>query len=57
MPIALKNTGQEYELDKVELKKQILGLVEQYSALQYAEKSFTAGTDVIPPSGKIIGAD
>lgn len=55
MPIAPKNTGQEYELDKVELKKQILGLVEQYSALQYAEKSFTAGTDVIPPSGKIIG--
>jgi CDP-6-deoxy-D-xylo-4-hexulose-3-dehydrase len=43
-------------LDKAELKKQILGLVEQYSALQYAEKSFIAGTDVIPPSGKIIGA-
>jgi CDP-6-deoxy-D-xylo-4-hexulose-3-dehydrase len=43
-------------LDKVELKKQILELVEQYSALQYAEKSFTAGADVIPPSGKIIGA-
>jgi CDP-6-deoxy-D-xylo-4-hexulose-3-dehydrase len=43
-------------LDKVELKKQILGLVEQYSTLQYAEKSFTAGADVIPPSGKIIGA-
>ena len=56
MPIAPKNTGQEYALDKAELKKQILGLVEQYSALQYAEKSFTAGTDVIPPSGKIIGA-
>ena len=43
-------------MDKVELKKQILGLVEQYSTLQYAEKSFTAGADVIPPSGKIIGA-
>ena len=43
-------------MDRVELRKQILGLVEQYSALQYAEKSFTAGTDVIPPSGKIIGA-
>jgi CDP-6-deoxy-D-xylo-4-hexulose-3-dehydrase len=43
-------------LNRVELRKQILGLVEQYSALQYAEKSFTAGTDVIPPSGKIIGA-
>ena len=43
-------------MDRVDLRKQILGLVEQYSALQYAEKSFTAGTDVIPPSGKIIGA-
>ncbi|MEK7768656.1 MAG: lipopolysaccharide biosynthesis protein RfbH, partial [Pseudomonadota bacterium] len=42
--------------DKVELKQQIFDLVEQYSALQYAEKAFTAGTDVIPPSGKIIGA-
>ena len=43
-------------MDKAELKQQIFDLVEQYSALQYAEKAFTAGTDVIPPSGKIIGA-
>jgi CDP-6-deoxy-D-xylo-4-hexulose-3-dehydrase len=43
-------------MNKAELKQQILDLVERYSALQYAEKSFTAGTDVIPPSGKVIGA-
>jgi CDP-6-deoxy-D-xylo-4-hexulose-3-dehydrase len=43
-------------MNKTELKQQILDLVERYSALQYAEKSFTAGTDVVPPSGKVIGA-
>ncbi|OGT08428.1 MAG: lipopolysaccharide biosynthesis protein RfbH [Gallionellales bacterium RIFCSPHIGHO2_02_FULL_57_16] len=43
-------------MDKTKLKQQILNLVEQYSALQYAEKAFTAGTSVIPPSGKVIGA-
>ena len=43
-------------MNKAELKQQILDLVERYSALQYAEKSFTAGTDVVPPSGKVIGA-
>ena len=43
-------------MNKAELKQQILDLVERYSALQYAEKSFTGGTDVVPPSGKVIGA-
>lgn len=43
-------------MDKELIKQQILGLVEQYSALQYAEKTFTAGTSVVPPSGKVIGA-
>jgi len=43
-------------VDKELIKQQILGLVEQYSALQYAEKTFTAGTSVVPPSGKVIGA-
>jgi CDP-6-deoxy-D-xylo-4-hexulose-3-dehydrase len=38
------------------IKKQILELVEQYSALQYAEKPFTAGVSVVPPSGKVLGA-
>jgi CDP-6-deoxy-D-xylo-4-hexulose-3-dehydrase len=43
-------------VNKAELKQQIFNLVEQYSALQYAEKSFTAGTSVIPPAGKVLGA-
>ena len=43
-------------MDKEIIKQQILGLVEQYSALQYAEKTFTAGISVVPPSGKVIGA-
>lgn len=43
-------------MDKEIIKQQILGLVEQYSALQYADKAFTAGTSVVPPSGKVIGA-
>lgn len=43
-------------MDKTAIKQQILELVEQYSALQYAEKPFTAGTSVVPPSGKVLGA-
>jgi len=38
------------------LKQQILDLVEQYSAFKYEKKPFTAGVDVIPPSGKVLGA-
>ncbi|TSA49843.1 MAG: lipopolysaccharide biosynthesis protein RfbH [Nitrosomonadales bacterium] len=43
-------------MDKAELKQQIFDLVEQYSALHFAEKPFQAGTSVIPPSGKVLGA-
>ena len=43
-------------MSKETIKKQILNLVEQYSALQYAAQPFTAGISVIPPSGKVIGA-
>ena len=43
-------------MDKAEIKQQILNLVEQYSALQYAAKPFRAGTSVVPPSGKVLGA-
>ena len=43
-------------MEKENIKQQILNLVEQYSALQYADKPFTAGTSVVPPSGKVIGA-
>ena len=43
-------------MDKAEIKQQILNLVEQYSAMQYAAKPFVAGSSVIPPSGKVLGA-
>ncbi len=43
-------------MSKETIKHQILELVEQYSALQYAAKPFQPGTSVIPPSGKVIGA-
>lgn len=43
-------------MDKAELKQQIFNLVEQYSALHFAEKPFQAGTSTVPPSGKVLGA-
>lgn len=43
-------------ISKEEIKQQILKLVEQYSAIQFAPKAFNAGSSVIPPSGKVIGA-
>lgn len=43
-------------MNKDELRQQILELVEQYSSLQYAEKSFRGGESVIPPSGKVLGS-
>lgn len=43
-------------MDKAELKQQIFSLVEQYSALHFADKPFEPGTSVIPPSGKVLGA-
>ncbi len=46
----------ELMMSKEAIKQQILNLVEQYSAVQYAPKAFTAGASVIPPSGKVIGA-
>lgn len=44
------------KMSKDQIRQQILNLVEQYSALQYADKTFTPGTSVVPPSGKVIGA-
>ena len=43
-------------MNKEAIKQQIFDLVEQYSALHFAEKSFQPGASVIPPSGKVIGA-
>ncbi len=38
------------------IKQQIFDLVEQYSELHFAARPFAAGTSVVPPSGKVLGA-
>jgi CDP-6-deoxy-D-xylo-4-hexulose-3-dehydrase len=38
------------------LRQQIAGLVEEFAKLQYEQKTFEPGTSVVPPSGKVLGA-
>jgi len=38
------------------LRKDIANLVKQYADLQYVEQDFEPGKDIVPPSGKVIGA-
>jgi len=44
-------------VNKDSIKQQILALVEQYSALHFAAKPFEAGSSVISPAGKVLGAE
>lgn len=46
----------EFAVNESDIKKQILDLVDQYSAMHFAEKQFQGGTSTIPPSGKVLGA-
>ncbi len=39
------------------LREDIAHLVKEYAELQYVEKGFVAGTTVVPPSGKVMGAE
>lgn len=39
-----------------EIREQIRTLVEQYAAQVYADRPFSPGDTVVPPSGKLIGA-
>jgi CDP-6-deoxy-D-xylo-4-hexulose-3-dehydrase len=47
----------EVGVSKETIKQQIFDLVEQYSALHFAAQPFEAGTSVVPPSGKVLGAN
>jgi CDP-4-dehydro-6-deoxyglucose reductase, E1 len=40
-----------------QLRQEILSLVSEYSGLVHAPRSFEPGATVIPPSGKVIGAE
>lgn len=44
-------------MSKEAIKQQIFDLVEQYSALHFATQPFEPGTSVVPPSGKVLGAN
>lgn len=49
----------EFDISKLaqsSIRQQIADLVDQYAALEFAPKSFVPGNTVIPPSGKLIGA-
>lgn len=44
-------------MSKQSIRMQIAELVEQYSALEFAEKMFIPGQTNIPPAGKVLGAE
>jgi CDP-6-deoxy-D-xylo-4-hexulose-3-dehydrase len=42
------------EFAKDKIRKQILQLVKEYSALEFSPKKFIPGQTMVPPSGKLI---
>jgi len=44
-------------MSKEQLRQEILSLVAQYAELQYAPQTFEPGKSVVPPSGKVLGAN
>lgn len=45
------------KLEQEKLRKQIAALVDQYAAIEFSPKVFEPGQTVVPPSGKLIGAE
>lgn len=45
------------KLEQEKLRKQIAALVDQYAAIEFSLKAFEPGQTVVPPSGKLIGAE
>lgn len=43
-------------MSKEQLRSQIAELVQQYADLEYGPKEFVGGENVVPPSGKVLGA-
>jgi CDP-6-deoxy-D-xylo-4-hexulose-3-dehydrase len=54
MSIQIFNTK---KIEQDRLRKRIADLVEQYAAIEFSPSSFEPGTTLIPPSGKLIGAE
>jgi CDP-6-deoxy-D-xylo-4-hexulose-3-dehydrase len=45
------------KLEQEKLRKQIAALVDQYAAIEFTPVAFDPGQTVVPPSGKVIGAE
>jgi CDP-4-dehydro-6-deoxyglucose reductase, E1 len=45
------------KLEQEKLRKQISTLVDQYASIEFSPKVFEPGKTVVPPSGKLIGAE
>ena len=50
-------TNETGKLEQEKLRKQIAVLVDQYAAIEFSPKAFEPGQTVVPPSGKLIGAE
>jgi len=44
------------KLEQQKLRKQIASLVDQYAAIEFSPNPFEPGRTIVPPSGKLIGA-
>lgn len=51
-----KTFGTE-KLSQEKLRRQIAFLVDQYAEIEFGSKSFEPGKTIVPPSGKLIGAE
>ena len=45
------------KLEQEKIRKQIADLVDQYASIEFSPKVFEPGSTVVPPSGKVIGAE
>ena len=45
------------KIEQEKLRKQIAVLVDQYAAIEFSPKAFDPGQTIVPPSGKLIGAE
>jgi CDP-4-dehydro-6-deoxyglucose reductase, E1 len=45
------------KIQQAAIRKQIASLIDQYATLEFEPKSFIAEQTIIPPSGKVIGAE
>jgi CDP-6-deoxy-D-xylo-4-hexulose-3-dehydrase len=52
-----KQTIDIKKLEQEKIRKQISDLVDQYASIEFSPKVFEPGNTMVPPSGKVIGAE